>query len=84
MVQNRWVTSPALPPDPVAYDSERNQHARKRGLSAPYIAGGRDPDPAAGLAEERRMVRLLVAMVLVLVLSGFVVGIVATLLGFSA
>ena len=30
------------------------------------------------------MVRLLVAMVLVLVLSGFVVGIVATLLGFSA
>lgn len=78
------VVNATLPPDPEAYDSERNQHARKRGLSAPYIAGGRDPDPAHGLAEERRMTRLLVTMVLVLVLSGFVVGIVATLLGFSA
>lgn len=78
------MTAPTLPPDPEAYDSERNQHARKRGLSAPYIAGGRDPDPGPGLAEERRMLRLLVTMVLVLVLSGFVVGIVATVLGFSA
>ncbi|MBI2762317.1 MAG: hypothetical protein HYX54_00950 [Chloroflexi bacterium] len=72
-----------LPPDPEAYDSERNQHARKRGLSAPYIAGGRDPDPGAGLAEERRYVRILIAMVLFLVLSGFIVGIVGALLGYS-
>ncbi|MEO8207853.1 MAG: hypothetical protein ABI598_02365 [Chloroflexota bacterium] len=72
-----------LPPDPGAYDSERNQHARKRGLSAPYIAGGRDPEPDAGLAEERRYLRILVAMVIVVILSGFVVGIVGVLLGSS-
>lgn len=83
MVQNRRVTVPALPPNPEAYDTERNRHARKRGLAAPYIAGGRDPNPEAGLAEERRYVRLLVGMVVVLVLSGFVVGIAATLLGFK-
>lgn len=77
------MSDPSIPPDPAAYDTERNQHARKRGLAAPYIAGGRDPDPAAGLAEERRLLRLLVVMVVILVLSGFVVGIVATLLGFS-
>lgn len=83
MVQNRRVTVPALPPNPGAYDSERNQHARKRGLAAPYIAGGRDPDPAAGLAEERQLLRLLVAMVVGLILSGFVVGIAGALLGFK-
>lgn len=80
MVQNRGVTAPALPPNPEAYDSERNQHARKRGLAAPYIAGGRDPDPAAGLAEERRYARLLIGMVVVLILSGFVVGILGRLI----
>lgn len=78
---NRPVSGLSLPPDPEAYDSVRNQHARKRGLSAPYIAGGRDPDPEVGLAQERRLLRILVAMVLVLVLSGFVVGIAAALLG---
>jgi hypothetical protein len=72
-----------LPPEPAAYDTERNQHARKRGLAAPYIAGGRDPNPEAGLAEERRLLRLLVAMVGALILSGFVVGIVGALLGFK-
>ncbi len=69
-----------LPPDPEAYDSVRNEHARKRGLAAPYIAGGRDPDPASGLAEERRYLRLLVVMVVVVVLSGFVLGIIDNLL----
>jgi hypothetical protein len=72
-----------LPPDPAAYDSPRAQHARARGLSAPYIPGGRDPDPDAGLAEERRYLRLLVAMVIVVILSGFVLGIVANLLGLT-
>ena len=70
-----------LPPDPAAYDSERNQHARKRGLSAPYIAGGLDPEPDAGRAEERRYLRWLIAMVTVLILSGFVVGILGKLIG---
>ena len=68
---------PRLPPDPQQYDEERNVHARARGLAAPYIAGGRDPDPEAARAEERRLLRWLVAMVVVLVLSGFVVGILA-------
>ena len=72
-----------LPPDPAAYDTERNEHARKRGLAAPYIAGGRDPDPDAGLAENRRYLRILMLMVIVLILSGFVVGIVGALLGIS-
>ena len=39
--------------------SERNAAARARGLAAPYIPGGRDPDPEAGLQEERRYLRLL-------------------------
>ena len=69
------MTTPALPPDPASYDTERSEHARKRGLSAPYIAGGRDPDPEPGHAEERRYLRRLIAMVIVLVLAGFVLGI---------
>ena len=69
------AADPALPPDPAAYDSARARIARAKGLEAPYIAGGRDPDPAAGLAEERRYGKLLLAMIVVLVLGGFVVGI---------
>jgi len=78
------TTSPApdpgtkLPPDPVAYDSVRAQHARARGLSAPYIAGGRDPDPETGRREERRYLRLLVIMVVAITLGGFLLD---TLLG---
>lgn len=78
------MTAPALPPDPEQYDTERNVHARKRGLAAPYIAGGRDPDPEAGLAEERRYLRWLLAMVVVIVLSGFVLGIIARLIASGA
>jgi hypothetical protein len=70
-----------LPPDPVAYDSPRAARARAKGLDAPYIAGGHDPDPAAGIAEERRYVKLLVAMTVVIVASGFVIGTVIALLG---
>ena len=36
---------PVCPPDPVEYDSPRAQIARAKGLEAPYIAGGLDPDP---------------------------------------
>src|SRR3990170_7239659 len=46
------MDTPTLPPDPEAYDTERNVHARKRGLAAPYIAGGRDPAPQARPAPE--------------------------------
>jgi hypothetical protein len=72
---------PDLPPDPEAYDSERNAHARARGLAAPYIAGGRDPDPEAGKREERFYGRLLLIMVGVIVASGFVLGIIANIIG---
>lgn len=69
-----------LPPDPEAYDSVRAQHARARGLSAPYIAGGRDPEPEVGRREERFYGRLLLAMVAGLILGGFVIGAVLSVL----
>ncbi len=72
---------PTLPPDPVAYDSPRAVRAREKGLQASYIAGGDDPDPAAGLAEDRRYIRLLLAMAVAIVASGFVVGTVIALIG---
>ena len=75
------TTQAALPPDPEAYDSERNAHARARGLAAPYIAGGRDPDPEPGRREERFYGRLLLIMVGVIVAMGFVLGIIANMIG---
>jgi len=71
---------PDVPPDPAEYDSERNAAARARGLAAPYIAGGRDPDPEAGLEEERRYLRLLLIMVGVIIAAGFVLGILANVI----
>ena len=69
-------TVPAsLPPDPAEYDSARAQIARAKGLQAPYIAGGVDPDPEAGLEEERHYGKLLLWMVLSLMFGGFVIGI---------
>jgi len=76
--------SSPLPPDPAAYDSERAVHARARGLPAPYIAGGVDPDPETGLAEERRYRRLLIFMVAAIVLGGFVLGFIGLLIGGAA
>jgi hypothetical protein len=73
-----------LPPDPVAYDSPRAVRARQKGLQAPYIAGGNDPDPAAGLAQDRRYGKLLVAMAVAIIASGFVIGTVIALLGPAA
>jgi hypothetical protein len=70
-----------LPPDPSAYDSERNASARRRGLSTPYIPGGRDPDQAGAEREDRRYLRILLVMVLVIVLAGFVFGVIAQLAG---
>lgn len=69
-----------LPPDPEAYDSIRSQHARARGLAAPYIAGGRDPEPEAGRRDERFYGRLLLVMVVAVVLGGFVIGLAVALL----
>jgi hypothetical protein len=69
-----------LPPDPVQFDSVRNEHARRRGLPAAYIAGGNDPDLPATLRRERRYLRLLVGMVIAIVAIGFVLGIVEVLM----
>ena len=71
------------PPDPGRYDSPRAVRARAKGLAAPYIAGGDDPDIGPALAEERRYGRLLVAMVLTIVGSGFIIGTILALLGAS-
>ena len=73
-----------LPPDPGAYDSPRAARARAKGLKAPYIAGGGDPGIAAARAEERRLGRILLAMVLVIVSAGFVIGIVVALVAPNA
>ncbi|HEX9045336.1 MAG TPA: hypothetical protein VF802_09950 [Candidatus Limnocylindrales bacterium] len=54
---------------------DRNVHARARGLAAPYIAGGRDPDPERGRAQDRFYLRLLAAMVLLIVVGGLVLSI---------
>ena len=87
----RWgiidrVTEPArpaapLPPDPRQYDAPRNVAARNRGLDAPYIAGGDDPELAETLRRERRYVRILVAMAVGIVLLGFVLGIIGAVVG---
>ncbi len=70
-----------LPPDPSEYDSPRAVRARAKGLLAPYIAGGTDPDPGPAIAEERRYGKLLVAMVVTIVAAGFVVGTLLALIG---
>ncbi|HEX6869075.1 MAG TPA: hypothetical protein VF119_09735, partial [Candidatus Limnocylindrales bacterium] len=54
---------------------------RAKGLDAPYIAGGDDPDIGPALAEERRYWRLLIAMVVTIVASGFVIGTLIALFG---
>jgi hypothetical protein len=72
-----------IPPDPAAYDTERNAAARRRGLASPYIPGGRDPELDRTERAERRLMRVLLAMVVVIVLAGFVLGFAAALGGFN-
>ena len=67
------------PPDPAAYDTERNAAARARGLAAPYIAGGRDPDQDRANREDRRLIRILLIMVVTIVVAGFLLGFLAAL-----
>jgi len=71
----------SLPPNPDKYDAARNVAARNRGLDAPYIAGGEDPEIAETLRKERRYVRLLVGMAIAIVLLGFVLGIIGAIVG---
>lgn len=76
-------TAPPIPADPAAYDAERSVAARRRGLAAPYIPGGRDPDQEAAEREDRRYLRILLIMVVVIVIAGFALGLIAALLGFD-
>lgn len=68
-------------PDPALYDSPRAVRARAKGLPGPYIEGGNDPDIGPALAEERRLWRLLVIMVLSIVGAGFIIGTILALAG---
>ena len=68
------ASQPPLPPDPAKYDAPRNVRARAKGLDAPYIAGGEDPELPETLRRERRLLRTLVVMAVAIVLSGFVLG----------
>ena len=70
------MTGEQLPPDPDKYDDPRAELARARGLEAPYISGGEDPEPEAAQREDRFYGRLLVIMVAAIVLGGFVIGII--------
>ena len=70
-----------LPADPEQYDAVRNEHARKRGLAQPYIAGGIDPELDTTLERERPYLRWLVWMAVAIVAAGFILGIVTTILG---
>jgi hypothetical protein len=74
----------SLPADREAYDSPRAQRAREKGLEAPYISGGNAPDMPRALAEERRLGRWLVLMVVVIIAAGFVIGAIVALLMPSA
>lgn len=73
----------AAPPDADLYDAPRAVRARAKGLEGPYITGGEDPDPARGVAEERRLGRILLAMVIAMVASGFVIGTIIALAGLT-
>jgi hypothetical protein len=75
------VSEAGLPPDPDEYDGPRATQARARGLAAPYIAGGLDPDIEKTQRAERRYARLLIAMIVIVVIAGFALGILAKALG---
>jgi hypothetical protein len=70
------MTVEQLPPDPDRYDDPLAELARARGLEAPYIPGGEDPEPEAARREDRFYGRLLVIMVVAIILGGFILGIV--------
>ena len=69
-----------LPPDPDKYDEARNVAARRRGLEQPYIAGGDDPEIEETLRRERPYVQILIAMVVIIVLTGFVLGFIGAII----
>jgi hypothetical protein len=77
------TAEPETPWPPEAF-TPRAEIARAKGLEAPYIAGGDDPNLEAELAKEQPYVRLLIAMIAVIVVGGFVIGIIGLALSGSA
>ena len=76
---------PSAPPDALAPDGSPEPHPwaetdRPRGLDAVFPPGGEDEAPPERVADERRMTRLLVLMVVLLV----GVPTLLTLIGFVA
>ena len=69
-----------LPPDPEAYDSARNEIARRRGLPQAYISGGDDPQIGRTLERERPYVLLLLTMAIAIVILGFALGMAGAML----
>jgi hypothetical protein len=61
--------------------TERDLAARARGLAAPYLPGGRDPDPEATSRQERRYLLALIGMVVLIVGTSIVLTIIAILGG---
>ncbi len=55
--------------------TERELAARRRGLASAYIPGGEDPEMAETRRRERRYVRLLIAMIVLIVGIGMFVTI---------
>ena len=84
MTDPTTATSPRPPADPDLYDSPRAVRARAKGLPGPYIEGGDDPNIGPARAEERRLWRLLVIMVLSIVGAGFAIGTLLALVGPTA
>jgi hypothetical protein len=68
----------APPPEP---DTERDRIARAKGLKAPAIAGGGDPDLQRTLAAERPYLQALVVMVVFIVAGGFLLGAIGMVVG---
>jgi hypothetical protein len=69
-----------LPADPEAYDSARNELARRRGLPQAYISGGDDPRIDETLHRERPYLLLLITMAVAIVILGFALGIAGAML----
>jgi hypothetical protein len=60
--------------------TERARHARARGLAAPYIPGGEDPEAEATARRERALMRLLIVMVVAIITGGFAISIVGLII----
>jgi len=67
-----------IPPEAL---TERSEHARARGLPGLSIAGGEDPDLNETVARERPYLQALIAMVVVIIAGGFLLGLIGMVVG---